>query len=797
MSNLYMPTRYKTGKACLAIITAFLVGSMAGMVLAAGPDGDGITLEQYEQFFGLERTPEGVWPKWLLGVAVDHSGEWQTDPPPLAFHVSASQAENTGVLSLQVNRSALAGEDLVLALTYDAGDQEEKGSLFIGLSSWPEGAEASEDGAILPADLFGNIMQGQEEITTAYFEIPIQSIAAQSLSIDIYRGTGEIAISRAVLYTKTEFNYWLEQALVEGAAPDVASAGQESEDLAGADLAGGTSLTPKPSAVGGPAHQPAAPVALPAEQIATALQLAANYMIITRSALSGGGGTRQTSPFFIMEDSFAQEAAIGFSSGGNFNLQSGFQQAEAEQLEFWNVSVTPAPYQQQDRRFNPRLGETATLSYVLSTSARTITVGVYDPSGQLVRNLVAQQPQNIGLNTVAWDGRDANNDLAPVGTYQFYLNGTNYDAVGANYANAISIEVNTNIAIIYSVDDQPDPFAPPADSTISYVTRAPLGITDLNMTVEIFADNLGGRLIRRWNRNSQPIGSDSVIWDGTDALGVNAPDGIYAYSIWNRDGLPKRPNSKSGAITLLRNNTQTVVSPDGRVEVRYPAASTITIALAGPADVSSALFTIQAQAPRLILQSLIYRVEAAPPTTFTQPALMAFEYDPAISGDIEEKLQLRRYNATTWVWDLVPVQFGDYSNNRIIAEVVTNLSLFALFASEAPAAPAVLKASVRLKPEVLKVSPGILTAFVRLPEGYPASGITYATCDGALYERMMLSSDGTEIVIKFRRRDIEVTLAVTGETMDIYFIIRGAWQDEAGVFHAFQGWDSITKIVGK
>lgn len=97
----------------------------------------------------------------------------------------------------------------------------------------------------------------------------------------------------------------------------------------------------------------------------------------------------------------------------------------------------------------------------------------------------------------------------------------------------------------------------------------------------------------------------------------------------------------------------------------------------------------------------------------------------------------------------------------------------------------------------MNVNPGILTAFVRLPEGYPAGGITSATCDGALYERMMLNDDATELIIKFRRQDIEAALAQIGESIDIDFIVRGAWQDEAGNSYIFQGADSITKIIAR
>lgn len=106
-----------------------------------------------------------------------------------------------------------------------------------------------------------------------------------------------------------------------------------------------------------------------------------------------------------------------------------------------------------------------------------------------------------------------------------------------------------------------------------------------------------------------------------------------------------------------------------------------------------------------------------------------------------------------------------------------------------------LEAQVTLKPEALEVSPGILTAFVRLPKGYPVKNITSATCDGAPSERMMPNEDGTEMVIKFRRQDIEKALAQTGQVLDTQFVVRGTWKGTAET-RLFQGTASIKKIVG-
>lgn len=113
-----------------------------------------------------------------------------------------------------------------------------------------------------------------------------------------------------------------------------------------------------------------------------------------------------------------------------------------------------------------------------------------------------------------------------------------------------------------------------------------------------------------------------------------------------------------------------------------------------------------------------------------------------------------------------------------------------------------LPAQVTLKPEALEVSPGVLTAFVKLPNNYPVKNITSATCDGANADKMMMSDNQKEMIIKFRRQDIEEALVQIGQTIDTNFVVRGVWQDATRtnyferITNYFDGTASIKKIVG-
>lgn len=112
-----------------------------------------------------------------------------------------------------------------------------------------------------------------------------------------------------------------------------------------------------------------------------------------------------------------------------------------------------------------------------------------------------------------------------------------------------------------------------------------------------------------------------------------------------------------------------------------------------------------------------------------------------------------------------------------------------------------LSAEVKLETAAVEVSPGILTAHVRLPEGYPVSGITTATCDHAPAERMTLSDDGTEMIMKFRRQDIEAAQARIGKNIDTNFVVQGNWTGTVVTARGnrtssyFWGTASIMKIV--
>jgi len=553
--------------------------------------------------------------------------------------------------------------------------------------------------------------------------------------------------------------------------------------------------------------------------------------------------------------------------------------------------------------FNPQFGETSTISYVLSEPAEFLTFELVD-GGVAVRTLVDNQPREAGLNYEIWDGLDDFGASVLDDKYGIEITAIGFagETVGPALPGNPQVEVDSQLVVITDGSDIPYPFrpAPPFNetATIQFTNintyTPPIDILMSIKKKEVIADIIiTDSDVKYDNQGVGAFGSEQ--WDGTDALffaggGTLVNDGLYYYEI-AQVGVPppQRGNSKTGTIVLRKDNTLEKFSDDGKVTVYYnpatPGLVDIDIQTVDPTTLTDEVKAIVTNQPSVYIQSKIYDIIATPPVTFlpNSPALLIFNYDPAIVGDVSETLLLRFWDTAlippAWA-DVVPQRI-DLINHQIIAEVL-NLSLFALFTgadttpptititSPAPieypnftdAQPTVIPitytaedpvideitsgisytivtlngqvyaedtidlsnrlgentltvmaidgsgnvawksvrftvvvpAIVTLKPESLKVNPGVLTAFVELPAGYDVANIIDATCDGAHHERMELSNDGTMMIMKFRRQDIEAALAEKGEEIDIEFVVRGKYKVGQQVY-IFKGTDSIKKIL--
>lgn len=946
-----MAARYKTSQVYIAMICAFFVGSIASTVLAAAPDGDGMTLDQYEWLFGLDLThpdnaildydgdglsnlkesfrltdpfsadtdddgwPDAVdnaisrarldfhplftdgdffrytWPTWMV-AAFKAGGAWETSLP--AWYVPAG---TSGTLCLNVDRAVLAN-DVVLELEfYDAPNA----SLFVDLVN-------GNKEVLISSELLGNLVDGSGEIVRKAMNISLESYP-EAVGIHL-RGTGELFVFEGLLYVDLD-NDGLDadqeailgtsdlmfdsdgdgindyqEVFVYGtnpAVPDPVSSGDKAVQE-GVAQPSDSSLDPVAGGINSQTFRATRIKATPIPQwVQARLAVGQSWMsgpnfMVNRSVL-GGGGTRQSGGALILEDTVAQPSAIGFSSDTDFVLHAGYQQAEEEELlEIRNVSVTPRPYNEVNRQFNPNWGETSTFSYVISTPAQMVTMKVWSEQNTNTPVITCLASNiNAGLHTLQWNGRDASGALVAADVYyRFTISATDakgrvvsYEPIGSQ-TNEIRIEVVDNIPVISWVSDAPDPFSPPAQTNVmTYNISSPGNNHQVTVTYEDSQPNV----VSAFTNSGQGPGAYLVEWGGTNSAGANMPDGIYVYRV-NVVRAGKEGNEKTGAVILLRENeTNTVV---GDVKIWHRTNEVFTIEEIPSAGLGGAAIGIVAD--DLEAQSPVYNIinEGPNRTADEPPFILIFQYDQAITGNIEEKLQVRRYDTGERRWrPLEPAnQFIDYVNHQVIVEV-WELSLLGLFTGKDTSPPLItilspqpksypgeteidilyevedpsgvmsamvylngveypyetiapadllagenvltvkasdkvgnirwvgvrfrvglLDALVRLEPETLNVNPGVLTAFVKLLEGYDPVHITDATCDGAACESMQVNGDGTEMIIKFRRKDIEKALAETGEKIDTFFIVRGTYTDETGTL-VFEGTDEISKIVGE
>ncbi|MBA7674281.1 hypothetical protein ES703_82489 [subsurface metagenome] len=92
-----------------------------------------------------------------------------------------------------------------------------------------------------------------------------------------------------------------------------------------------------------------------------------------------------------------------------------------------------------------------------------------------------------------------------------------------------------------------------------------------------------------------------------------------------------------------------------------------------------------------------------------------------------------------------------------------------------------------IKPEALKVNPGIFTAFVVFPSPYDALTITDAAADGAPHTKINFDPSEHKAIIKFERKDITVLPVDTHFEVWGHFIYKGA-------IYQFVGSDDIQKV---
>jgi len=406
-------------------------------------------------------------------------------------------------------------------------------------------------------------------------------------------------------------------------------------------------------------------------------------------------------------------------------------------------NVTPAP-----PTFTPQFGEMATISYILSEPAASLTLTFADfKTGVIVRTLINNQPRNVGFNSEIWDGKydPPNSNYVPDAKYLIQITATSFSGEVGNQTGKTTVTVDSLLPVITDLSIIPYPFYPVGPlPQIAFSTSI---LMNVNAWIE--HTDPAGAIATITTRDFPTTGGDSVNWDGTDAPnfaggGTPNPDGVYGYGIKRLP--PGKANPKTGTIMLIRNNTASVVSADNMVSIYYnpstPGLGTIDIQTVDPSLLTEQVKAIVTTPNPIFIQGNVYDIKAIPSVTFPagSPALLVFKYDPSIVGDVSKTLRLRRWNSILSVWEDVVPQYIDLVNKQIIAEV-SSLSLFALFTGADTTPPVITITSPEDGKEYYSITDGLPTI---LPITYTAedpvideitSGISYTivTLNGQVY----------------------------------------------------------------
>ncbi|MBN1824261.1 MAG: hypothetical protein JW803_08085 [Endomicrobiales bacterium] len=331
------------------------------------------------------------------------------------------------------------------------------------------------------------------------------------------------------------------------------------------------------------------------------------------------------------------------------------------------------------KTFNPELGETCVISYVLTEPAQEVEVVIKTDGGIPVRTLSDGEAQSEGQHKYAWDGRDDGGSLVLDGDYTCEVSARNVTPVFENDERSLRLAVDRSKPVIKNVVDAPDPLQIGGSSAVSFEVAVPAPAGDYQARLQVL-DSVGVVVYdSAWVTNAAEL-----VWDC-----AGSPEGIYEYTLRARDLADKsqRANPVRGTITIQDLNTAVSYSPDLFVELWH--ASSFDVDITTPAAPQEAVYALEA-VPNVFVVSRIYDLN--PLGGFVAPAVMIFNYDPALDGS---KLMIHRFDGTNW--KPVAAQYADLANNRIIAELYS-CSLYALFSLETAVKPPAVDARYSLNP---------------------------------------------------------------------------------------------------
>ncbi len=465
------------------------------------------------------------------------------------------------------------------------------------------------------------------------------------------------------------------------------------------------------------------------------------------------------------------------------------QSAEAQPIQTLFTKPVIAQVHNRPDPFSLTSVEPTTIRFTLLTTVTQdlrVTIKIKDINGLVSRflfnGLLPASPPPGTLHSVVWDGKDDVGNLAQPGAYRYEITARvpQAPATPTNVANpqAGTITVVTTTRVTVSADQVLTVFSHPADISLT-ITQSP------TLSVEQAA--------------------------GLLARGSHVVSSVYAVTA-------------SGPL-------QAPVIVQVRYDPTLAGTALIPVAL-NPATgrwdpvpflLDQANHQVVLQTDRLTLFALLSNGDTTPPRIeelLVTPAILRFTLTDEGTGldlpllrvllngqDITQTLLIHaeEQNREVKVEQPFPLLTPTGNTLEIVAYDIAGNRARRLVAFAA----AFTDVDLRIKPEVLKVTEGVLTAFVRFPEELPVIRIETATLNGALVDRILSGKDAEredkdrdeaqeekgerEFILKFRRTEVERALEQAGEVLGRDFVLLGTAHASIGRV-MFEGRDSIRKV---
>ena len=173
--------------------------------------------------------------------------------------------------------------------------------------------------------------------------------------------------------------------------------------------------------------------------------------------------------------------------------------------------------------FNPGIGASGTFSLDL-TADGSVTLKIYDASGNLVATPVLDQAVTAGRNDLSWDGTDGSGQTVPDGVYHAVLE---YTVNGRTFTYDLRSTGGDNIASNIENATVSGTLSPLAGEFINIAYTLP---EKALVTIEV-RNNSGGVIRHLLTDAPRPSGNHTDTWDGTDDAGRPVASGVYLWRV--------------------------------------------------------------------------------------------------------------------------------------------------------------------------------------------------------------------------------------------------------------------------